>query len=69
MLLFWVASDVLGDNYWLFVSMVAVVIVILDLQRHVRLPKEIKSLMQNSYEIPDAFFIVETSTNIITPNK
>ena len=69
MLLFWVASDVLGDNDWLFVSMVAVVVVILDLQRHVCLPKEIKSLIQNSYEIPDTFFIVETSTNIITPNK
>ena len=45
------------------------VIVILALQRHVCLPKEIKSLLKNSHEIPDTFFIVKTSTSIITPNK
>ena len=56
MLLFWVASDVLGDNDSLFVSMIAVIAVILALQHHVCLPKEIKSLLQNSLEL-------------ITPNK
>ena len=49
--------------------MVAVIVVILALQRHVCLPKEIKSLLKNSHEIPDTFFIVKTSTSIITPNK
>ena len=58
MLLFWVANDLLGDNDWLFVSMVAVIVVILVLQHNVCLPKEIKSSLQNSHEIPDTFFVI-----------
>ena len=69
MLSFWVASGVLGDNKWLFVSMVAVIVVILALQRHICLPKEIKSLLQNSHEMQDIYCVIKTSTSMITPNK
>ena len=57
-MLFWVANDLLGDNDLLFVSMVAVIVVILVLQHNVCLPKEIKSSLQNSHEIPDTFFVI-----------
>ena len=49
--------------------MVAVIVVILALQNHVSLSKEIKSLLQNSHKISDTFLIVKASTSIRTSNK
>ena len=66
---FWVTTVALGDNGWQLIWIFSSICVALDLQRHVCLPKDKKSLLQNSQITPATLFVNKASRIIKTPSK